>query len=447
MDLQDGIETSESRFAAYVETLASALGHADRVAPLKAYCTGLLLPGERKSVEPMAARLEPRRVQAAHQSLHHFVAKADWSDDAVLGVVRAQALAALERQGPIRAWIVDDTGFPKKGKHSVGVARQYCGQLGKQDNCQVAVSLSVATEQASLPVAYQLYLPESWANDPDRRAKAGVPEDVIFRTKPEIALAQIRAALEAGVSRSVVLADAGYGNDTSFRTGLTEIGFTYVVGVQSSIRLWSPGTQPLPPKPWSGRGRPPSLVRRQPGHAPVSAKELAQALLEGAWHRITWREGSKVPLASRFAAIRVRPAHRDYWRSAPRAEEWFLIEWPHDEVEPTKYWLSTLPENTGLADLVDQATLRWRIERDYQELKQEIGLGHYEGRGWRGFHHHATLAIAAYGFLVSERSLVPPSAPRSRPFLKALALSEDYRPRGAAAPTRTPRRFHGHHPD
>ena len=215
MDFQDGIETSESRFAAYVETLASALGHADRVAPLKAYCTGLLLPGERKSVEPMAARVEPGRVQAAHQSLHHFVAKADWSDDAVLGVVRAQALAALERQGPIRAWIVDDTGFPKKGKHSVGVARQYCGQLGKQDNCQVAVSLSVATEQASLPVAYQLYLPETWANDPDRRAKAGVPEDVIFRTKPEIALAQIRATLDAGVSPGVVLADAGYGNDTA----------------------------------------------------------------------------------------------------------------------------------------------------------------------------------------------------------------------------------------
>ncbi|BAV50422.1 DDE transposase [Mesorhizobium sp. 113-1-2] len=370
MDLQDGIETSESRFAAYVETLASVLGHADRVAPLKAYCTGLLLPRERKSVEPMAARVEPGRVQAAHQSLHHFVAKADWSDDAVLSRVREQVLPALERQGQIRAWIVDDTGFPKKGKHSVGVARQYCGQLGKQDNCQVAVSLSVATEQASLPIAYQLYLPESWANDPDRRAKTGVPENVVFRTKPEIALAQIRAALEAGVSRGVVLADAGYGNDTAFRTGLTKVGLTYVVGVQSSIRLWSPGTQPLPPKPWSGRGRPPSRVRRQAEHAPVSAKELAQALPEDAWHMVTWREGSKASLASRFAAVRVRPAHRDYWRSVPHAEEWFLIEWPDGEVEPTKYWLSTLPGKTRLADLVDQAKMRWRIERDYQELKQ-----------------------------------------------------------------------------
>ena len=177
-----------------------------------------------ETVEPMAARVEPGRVQAAHQSLHHFVAKADWSDAAVLAAVRAQVLPAIERQGPIRAWIVDDTGFPKKGKHSVGVARQYCGQLGKQDNCQIAVSLSVANDQASLPIAYRLYLPEAWANDPDRRAKAGVPEEVVFQTKPEIALDQIQAALAAGVPRGVVLADAGYGIDTAFRTGVDAAG-------------------------------------------------------------------------------------------------------------------------------------------------------------------------------------------------------------------------------
>jgi SRSO17 transposase len=446
MELQDDTETSESRFAVYVERLAAVLGHADRVAPLKDYCTGLLLPGERKSVEPMAARVQPGRVQAAHQSLHHFVAKADWSDEVVLALVRAQTLPALERQGPIRAWIVDDTGFPKKGRHSVGVARQYCGQLGKQDNCQIAVSLSIATE-ASLPIAYRLYLPEAWANDPERRAKAGVPEDVVFQTKPEIALAQIKAALAAGVPRGVVLADAGYGIDTAFRAALTQMSLTYIVGVQSSMSLWPPGTQPLPPKPWSGRGRPPSLVQRHPAHAPVSAKELAQVLPEGAWRTVTWREGSKAPLTSRFAAVRIRPAHRDYRHSAPRAEEWLLVEWPRHEAEPTKYWLSTLPEDTKLADLVDQAKLRWRIERDYQELKQEIGLGHYEGRGWRGFHHHATLAIAAYGFLISERSLIPPSAPRSPSPLKTPALPEGYRPRGAAAPPRAPRRqLHRHRP-
>ena len=448
MGLQGGVETNESRFAAYVEALSSAVGHADRVAPLKAYCTGLILPGERKSVEPMAARVEPGRVQAAHQSLHHFVAKADWSDAAVLAVVRAQVLPIIEAQGPIRAWIVDDTGFPKKGRHSIGVARQYCGQLGKQDNCQIAVSLSVANNEASLPIGYRLYLPEAWANDPDRRTKAGVPEDVTFRTKPEIALGEIEAALAAGVPRGVVLADAGYGIDTAFRIAVTALGLTYVVGIQSSTSLWPPGSEPLPPKAWSGRGRPPSLVRRNPQHKPVSAKELAQALPESAWHSVTWREGTHAPLASRFAAVRVRPAHRDYWRSAPRPEEWFLVEWPQGESEPTKYWLSTLPRDTTLADLVDQAKLRWRIERDYQELKQEIGLGHYEGRGWRGFHHHATLAIAAYGFLVSERSLIPPSDRPSPSLLEAPRLSEDYRPRGTPATTRAPRpqldRHHSH---
>jgi len=189
-------------------------------------------------------------------------------------------------------------------------------------------------------------------------------------------------------------------------------------------------------------------VRRNPQHKPVSAKELAQALPESAWHNVTWREGTHAPLASRFAAVRVRPAHRDYWRSAPRPEEWFLVEWPQGESEPTKYWLSTLPWDTTLADLVDQAKLRWRIERDYQELKQEIGLGHYEGRGWRGFHHHATLAIAAYGFLVSERSLIPPSDRCSPSLLEAPRLSEGYRPRGTPATTRAPRpqldRHHSH---
>jgi SRSO17 transposase len=298
----------------------------------------------------------------------------------------------------------------------------------------------VANDYASLPLAWRLYLPEGWANDRARRAKAGVPEDVVFRTKPEIALEQIRTALSSGVPSGVVLADAGYGVDTAFRSALTAIGLSYIVGIQSSTSLWSPGMGPLPPKAWSGRGRPPSLIRRDPGHKPVAARQLAQTLPESAWRVVTWREGAKGPLTSRFAAVRIRPAHRDHWRSAPRPEEWLLIEWPKGESEPTKYWLSNLPQDMALATLVDMAKLRWRIERDYQELKQEIGLGHYEGRGWRGFHHHATLAIAAYGFLVSERSPIPPSAPRSATLLKAPRLPKDYRPRGAAAATRAPRR-------
>ena len=338
---QDG--AAEQRFEAYLDAITAVLGHADRTRPARAYCTGLLLPGERKSVEPMAARLVPGRVQAAHQSLHHLVAKADWSDEAVLDVVRAHVLPAIERHGPIQYWIVDDTGFPKKGKHSVGVSRQYCGQVGKQENCQLAVTLSVANTHASLPIAFRLYLPETWANDPERRAKAGIPDEIAFQTKPAIALDQIRRALAQHVPSGIVLADAGYGVDTGFRASLTALGLVYVAGIQSSTSLWPPGTGPLPPKSWSGRGRPPSRVRRDPAHQPVSAKDLAQRLPADAWHTVTWREGTNAPLASRFAAVRVRPAHRDTDRAEPWPEEWLLVEWPAGEREPTKYFLSSLP--------------------------------------------------------------------------------------------------------
>ena len=236
----------EKRFAAYIECLAKAAGHEDRHAPLKNYCKGLLLPGERKSIEPMAARLDPDNVQPMRQSLHHLVAKAPWSDEVLLEQVRSYVLPAMEKHGPLVAWIVDDTGFPKKGKHSVGVARQYCGQVGKQDNCRVAVSLSVATWSSSLPVSYRLYLPKEWAGDAGRREKAGVPVEVEFQTKPEIALDQIRAAVAARMTRGIVLADATYGINTEFRDGLTELGLQYVMGVQSSMTVWEPGKQPLP---------------------------------------------------------------------------------------------------------------------------------------------------------------------------------------------------------
>ena len=222
--------------------------------------------------------------------------------------------------------------------------------------------------------------------------------------------------------------DAGYGTDTELRDGITELGLSYVAGIQSLTSVWAPGTAPKPAKRWSGNGRPPKLIRRDAAHNPVSVKELALTLTKHQWHRVTWREGSNAKLTSRFAAVRVRPAHRDYNRVSPRPEEWCLIEWPKGEAEPTKYWLSTLPADVPLRDLVDLAKLRWRIERDYQELKQELGLGHYEGRGWRGFHHHATLAIAAYGFLISERSAIPPSA---KPIFKTPLLSRGYRPRGS----------------
>jgi SRSO17 transposase len=429
-----GLRRGEARFAAYLDEIASVLAHASRAAAARAYCTGLLLPGARKSVEPMAARIEPGRVGARHQSLHHVVAKAEWSDAALLAAVRRQVLPALERHGPVRYWMVDDTGFPKQGEHSVGVTRQYCGQLGKQDSCQVAVSLSVANDHASLPIAYRLYLPETWAGDPERRARAGVPEEIGFETKPEIALGEIRQAQAAGVPQGVVLGDAGYGVETAFRAALAGMGLTYVLGVQSSASLWPPGKTPLPVPPYSGRGRPPTRVRRTAQHQPVSAKKLAEGLPARAWRTATWREGSRRGLTSRFAVLRVRPAHRDTLRSEPWPEEWLLIEWPSGAEEPSKYWLSNLPPRTALKDLVHAAKARWLIERDYQELKQEIGLGHYEGRGWRGFHHHASLCIAAYGFLMAERCLFPPRHRFTRQSLAPAALPEGFQPRGATDP-------------
>ena len=229
----------ERRFAAYIEGLATAAGHEDRHEPLKNYCKGLLLSGERKSIEPMAARLDPDNIQAMRQSLHHLVAKAPWSDAVLLEKVRQQVLPAMKKQGAVIAWIVDDTGFPKKGKHSVGVTRQYCGQVGKQENCRVAVSLSVATWSSSLPIAYRLYLPKEWAEDAERRETTEVPEAVEFQTKLDIALEQIRSAVAADLDHGVVLADAAYGINTGFREAVTALGLPYVLGVQSSMTVWA----------------------------------------------------------------------------------------------------------------------------------------------------------------------------------------------------------------
>jgi SRSO17 transposase len=421
----------QQRFAAYLDSLARAAGHLDRAMPLESYCTGLLLPGERKSVEPMAARLAPDDVQRMHQSLHHFVANAPWSDEALLERVRHFVLPVMKGNGSVVAWIVDDTGFVKKGTHSVGVARQYCGQVGKQENCRVAVSLSVATEQASLPIAWRLYLPEIWAQDRKRRKETGIPREVTFVTKPAIALQQIRKAVEEEVLPAPVLADAAYGNDSQFREALTELGLEYVVGVQKSTTVWRLGEAPRPAKRWKGLGRPPILLRRDKHHQPISVKQLAESLAASSWKNVFWREGTKQRLQSRFAALRVRVAHRDYWRSELPAEEWLLIEWRTEESEPTKYWLATLSADAKLAALVKLAKHRWIIERDYEELKQELGLGHYEGRGWRGFHHHGTLCIAAYGFLVAERSRFSPSARAGQLDLRTQKIPPDFQPRGS----------------
>lgn len=398
--------TSDARLCKYLDQLASVIGRVSREGPLRDYCTGLLLPSMRKSVEPIAAMTAPDRVSAQHQSLLHFVNQGTWSDEEVLAKVREMVLPAMQRHEAVLAWVIDDTGFPKHGKHSVGVSHQYCGQSGKQDNCQVAVSLSLANHHASLPVAYRLYLPKGWADDQARRTKAGVPDEITFKTKNEIAREQIEWACEAGLPRGVALMDVSYGKDASLRRRMTELGVQYAAAIRGDAKVMAKGKE-------------------------TSAAELAGTLPKRAWQTITWRQGTCEPLTSRFARVRVRPCGEGCCEDQP--DEWLLIEWPKGEEAPIKFWFSTLPEDIAFDTQVDITMMRWRIERDYHDLKQEVGLGHFEGRGWVGFHHHATLCIAAYGFLISEREAFPPSAAFVSRHVPAPLLPEGFRPRGSPA--------------
>ena len=417
MGLDSAVEMMH-RLAAYLGELTTVVGHAGRVQPMMAYCAGLLVTPGRRNAETMAVATKPACVPAQHQSLMHIVANSEWSDEQMLAKVRELVVPSMTRRGPIEVWIIDDTSFPKQGKHSVGVQRQYCGQLGKQANCQVAVTLSIANHHASLPIAYQLYLPREWADDKARRKKAHVPASIRFKTKPQIALEQIRAALKAGVPPGVVLMDAGYGNNSDLRQAITALGLTYVAGIQTTTKV-----RPVR----EGDPKPPR----------VSVEALALSLPKRAWRTVAWREGTNRKLRSRFAQVRVRVSPI---RSESRfAEETLLIEWPKGEAKPTKYWLATADQNMLLTQLVDLAKGRWRIEHDYRDMKQEIGIGHYEGRGWRGFHHHGTLCIASYGFLISERERIPPSGPHSAAQIEKSPVPSDYRPRGAAGPASAPR--------
>ena len=417
----------ESRFERYADVMVEALGHADRATPARWYLRGLMLPGGRKSVEPMAARVHPENVRSAHQSMHHLVADSDWSDTGLLAAVAREVVPVLGEAGQAPYfWILDDTGFRKYGEHSVGVARQYCGQLGKTENCRVAVSLSLASAAGSLPLDYRLYLPREWTEDKARCKRAGVPKEISFATKGEIAWGRIEAALAAGIPRGTVLIDAGYGDEAALRDRLSAHGLIYAVGIRPATAVWWDGHRPAKAPAKADRGRRRSRVLRDELHQPIGVRELAQALPSSAYRTLTWREGTNAALRSRFARVRVRAAHAD----RAREEEWLLIEWPKGEAEPTRYFLSTLPADISFKQLVATVKMRWRIERDYLELKQELGLGHYEGRNWRGFHHHASLCIAAYGFLMLERLR---GSKKNSARLKTPPLPEGFLPRGAGS--------------
>jgi SRSO17 transposase len=406
------LEIAEQNFMAYLERLTAAVGHADRHEPLRVYLEGLLLPGERKSVEPMAARIDPRNVRSRHQSMHHFVATSRWDAGRIIGVARDYALAEFEHHGGVEAWVLDDTAFPKKGNHSVGVGRQYCGVLGKQDNCQVAVTVSLANELMSVPAAYRLYLPESWAKDRARREVAGVPQEVVFQTKTEIARDQIDQLLADGVPKAPVVMDAFYGRATDLRDELAKRGLEYVAAIREDTTVNLPG--------------------RTGVRDIIAVKDLALGLPKSAWRSVWWRFGTKGDMCSRFALLRVRISHHAPGGRKARPPEWLLIEWPVSEPEPVKYWLSNLPAGTRISRIVHLAQMRWRIERDYEELKGELGLDHYEGRGWVGFHHHGALCIAAFAFLMAERARLSPPHPLS--FLRPAPLPRGFRPRGSPDP-------------
>lgn len=395
----------ERELAEFIGKLVAGLGRSERREALRLYITGLLLDGERKSIQPLAARLvdSDAEIEGMRQRLQQAVVVADWDDD----IVRSCLAKLFDKDMPALEVIVfDDTGFPKKGSKSVGVARQYSGTLGRTDNCQVATSVHLGGEKGSACVGMQLYLPEEWTDDADRLLAAGVPEAIHFKRKWEIAIDLLDRALGYGIRQRIALADSGYGDAVAFRDALRERGLQYIVGVTSTHLVWPPGAAPKKPKP-GAIGRPPTRFV-DPKHEPISIQALAEALPKSAFRRVSWREGSRGRQSSKFASLRVRPAERHTKGRPPDEEHWLLCEWPDGEPAPTKFQLSSLPASTSLRELIRLMKLRWRVERDYQELKGEIGLDHFEGRTWRGFHHHATLCSAAHAFLALRRALFPP---------------------------------------
>jgi SRSO17 transposase len=388
------------------------LGNTRRRRWAEVYVRGLLLDGARKSIEPMARRLEAvdgpdRPARDYEQALQQLISQSPWDDQALRDRLARRVLAEAGVGG---ALLIDDTGFPKQGKNSVGVARQYSGTLGKVGSCQVAVTLQYSTERAVFCLDAALYLPRQWADDPDRLRAAGVPEGVGYRPKWQIALELLERAKAGGLS-GPVLADSAYGDVTAFRAALQEQGWAYCVGVSSPLKVVAADHDFGPVPPYRGKGRRPSRSAGvRAGVKSESVKQWAQAR-PGAFRKVAWREGTRGKLSGRFAAWRVRPAHRLSAGAEPRAACWLLAEWPEAEAAPTKYFFSNLPAGTSLRRLVGTTKGRWWVEQSYKEMKDELGLDHFEGRSWRGWHHHVALVLVAYAFVVLRRQRRKKGAP------------------------------------
>lgn len=378
---------AEGRLQQYINGVGEVLGHPQRRAAFASYALGLLSDLDRKSVEPIAALTcpDPERVDAAHQSLLHFVSTSDWDDHAVRRFAAKYAMDAMSARAPITTWIIDDTGFLKQGKHSVGVQRQYTGSAGKNANCQIGVSLLVSNGLEHLPIDFELFLPETWANNPVRRREARIPDDVQFKTKVDLALEEIERAVANKVPGEIVLADAAYGRSAKFRDTVRILGFDYSVGVDSTTKV-------VPIGPGGRLG------------TPLTALEFAFKLGKGAYRRITWREGTGASLASRFALRRVRLANDDGIPLEEHEPLWLLIEWPFGTSEPSHFAVTTLPAKMPKKQVVRRHKERYRTEQAYEEMKGELGLDHFEGRRFRGWHHHVSVVLCCYAFVVAERA-------------------------------------------
>jgi SRSO17 transposase len=395
----------DRELTSFIADMTVDMGRPERRAAMGHYITGLLLDGERKSVQPMAARLvdDPAQADAMRQRLADCVTSSPWLDSELM---RRLALK-FERDLPgLEVFVIDDTGFPKKGSLSVGVARQYSGTLGRTDNCQVATSLHVAGNKGSGCIGLRLYLPEVWTSDRNRCNAAGVPDEIEFKKKWELALELLDQALLWGIPKKPVVADAGYGEVPEFRDELVARGLPYVVGVPGNHSIWPPGSNPRVPTRTGKAGRPRTQAR-DARVQPIQISKLVEGIPRNRYRTVSWRAGSRGTMASKFLVYRVRSAERHTKGRPPTSEQWLICEWPESEKAP-KFHFSDLPASTSVKQLIRIAKLRWRVERDYQEMKGELGLDHFEGRTWRGFHHHATLCAVAHGFLALRRALFPP---------------------------------------
>jgi SRSO17 transposase len=398
MDAFDLDANGEQRLLEYFETIGKILGEPARKASYAVYAMGLFGDGNRKSMEPIAARADPntRRVNAQHQRIQHFITSSKWSDREVRRAAAQHGIEALLDREPITHWIIDDTGFLKQGKHTVGVKRQYTGSAGKVTNCQVAVSLSVATWTQHLPIDFELYLPRDWTEDHARRQEGRIPEEVVFKTKLVLAMDMIDRALEDDVPPGMVLVDSAYGTSSEFRQQLRERDLLYSVAVAASTKVWQL-----------------DATNRRVGGRTLTLSEYADNLFEqGAFRKTTWREGTCGKLSARFAARRVLPIADEGIKRAEREALWLLMEWENGKDAPSKFYFVSLPPHVSMITLVRNVKQRWRTERAYQDMKGELGLDHFEGRRYRGWNHHVSAVLSCYAFILAEHARHFPPARR-----------------------------------